>query len=179
MVECNFDAVPDTSDFKIVPAGDYVCRVDEVRIGTTRDGSERWALKLVVDRGTYAGKIAAWDGLSFSERGLPRVKSVLHRLAVDTKGTVELQPADIIGRKAVVTIIDGEWTNEATGERILRTEVPFTGYRRLDEVDLEALDKEGLDDGPLHEGPLHEGPPPGNPQEAHRGQHTIAGEVPF
>jgi hypothetical protein len=134
MVECNFDEIPETTDYKSVPAGSYVCRIDEVRVGTSRDGSERWSLKLVVDRGDFSGRLAAWDGLTFSERGLPRVKSVFHRLGLQSTGRVKIVPEDLVGRRSLVTIIDDEWTNPQSGERILRTSVPYHGYRSLSEL---------------------------------------------
>ena len=51
--------------------------IEEVRPGATREGSPRWACRLEVAEGEYAGRTAAWDSLVFSERGLPRVAASL------------------------------------------------------------------------------------------------------
>ena len=55
-----FDEV---TDFQSIPVGEYTVRVGEVRVGVTRDGSERWGMRLIVSEGDYAGRTAAWDGL--------------------------------------------------------------------------------------------------------------------
>jgi hypothetical protein len=130
MVEFDFDGVEST-DYQSIPPGTYVCRVDDVRTGSARDGSERWSLKWVVDRGSFAGRFAAWDNLTFNERAGRRVKLVLGRLGIPSTGKVRIDSQELVGRKAVVTLVAGEWTNEETGERVLRNQVPWDGYREL------------------------------------------------
>jgi len=73
-----------------VPAGAYVCRVADVRPGTTRAGDERWSLQLVVATGPHAGILAAWDSLVFSVRGRARARYVLVALGLPAKGRVQV-----------------------------------------------------------------------------------------
>ena len=57
IMEIDFDARDAISDFISVPAGTYVCRITEVRTGTTRAGDERWSIRLVVDEGMPFGHL--------------------------------------------------------------------------------------------------------------------------
>src|SRR5687768_18547364 len=98
MQEHDFGNVADPESYVSVPAGVYRVRIAEVRVGSTRDGAERWALRLEVAEGEYAGRTAAWDGLVWNDRGLPRVKYVLARLGFDTGGRIALDSEDLRGR---------------------------------------------------------------------------------
>jgi hypothetical protein len=128
MQEHDFGLVDEVQDFKSIPAGEYTVKIDEVRVGVTREGSERWALRLVVTDGDYAGRTAAWDGLTWSERGLPRVKFVLSRLGFDVAGRLALEPGDLVGHEAHVRLIEEEQTDATTGRRAVRLKVPYTGW---------------------------------------------------
>ena len=70
-----FDGVSEVTDFVTVPPGTYLCRVADVRTGTTRSGDERWGLKLVVAEGQHVGRQATWDSIVFSNRGRARATS--------------------------------------------------------------------------------------------------------
>ena len=70
----DFSQVEDTQSFVSIPEGAYECRIAEVREGLSRDGSVRWSFRLEVLRGEYAGRTAGWDALTWSERGISRVK---------------------------------------------------------------------------------------------------------
>jgi len=91
-MQWDFGDVDETEDFASLPAGWYTVKVEEVREGTTREGDARWGLKLVVVDGPFAGRIAAWDGVVWSERGSHRAKRLLEALAFDVEGVVELEP---------------------------------------------------------------------------------------
>ena len=127
-MEIDFDAEDSISDFVTVPEGTYLCRVGEVRPGTTRSGDERWSLRLVVAEGQYVGKQAAWDSLVFSTRGRARARAVLQALGLPTRGKVEIEPADLEGREALVAIRPSEYESP-TGQIVRRNEVPYNGYR--------------------------------------------------
>ena len=73
-MEIDFDAKEAISDFISVPAGTYLCRIAEIRTGSTRAGDERWSIRLVVAEGMHVGKQAAWDSLVFSVRGRARAR---------------------------------------------------------------------------------------------------------
>lgn len=127
-MEIDFDAEDTISDFVTVPEGTYLCRIGEVRPGTTRAGDERWSLRLVVAEGQHVGKQAAWDSLVFSTRGRARARAVLQALGLPTQGKVEIEPADLEGREALVAIRPTEYESP-TGQIVRRNEVPYDGYR--------------------------------------------------
>jgi hypothetical protein len=127
----DFSAVEDVDSFATIPEGVYDCRVGAVRVGHTRDGHERWALRLDVCSGDYAGRVAAWDGLTWSDKGAQRVKFVLQALGLDSSGEVEVQPEELEGRMARVVLVLEEWEDPLTRRRQVRLRVPFRGYEPL------------------------------------------------
>ena len=131
-MEIDFDHQDQVSDFVTVPEGTYLCRVAEVRTGTTRAGDERWSLRLVVAEGQHVGKQAAWDGLVFSTRGRSRARMVLHALGLPSTGKVHIEPADLEGRSALVEVRPSEYESPA-GSVVRRNEVPYDGYRQAEE----------------------------------------------
>jgi len=132
-MQIDFSRVDDVESYASIPEGTYLCRVAEVREGVTRDGSPRWALRLEVADGDYAGRTAAWDGLTWSERGLPRVKQVLGKLGFDVSGPVELQPEDLRGLVARVQLQPEEREDPLNGRRVVRLRVPYMGYEAATE----------------------------------------------
>ena len=130
-MEIDFDEQDRVSDYVTVPEGTYLCRVEEVRPGVTRAGDERWSLRLVVAEGQHVGKQAAWDGLVFSTRGRARARAVLQALGMPTRGKVEISPADLEGRTALVAIRPTEYESPV-GNVVRRNEVPYDGYRAAD-----------------------------------------------
>lgn len=133
-MEIDFDASDSVSDFVTVPAGTYLCRIAEIRIGTTRAGDERWSMRLVVAEGQHVGKQAAWDSLVFSSRGRTRARMVLQALGLPASGKVTIEPKDLEDRSALVEIRPAEYQNPA-GETIRRNEVPYDGYRSVATAD--------------------------------------------
>lgn len=124
----DFSEVVETEDFASLPQGWYTVRIDEVREGRTRDGDERWGLKLVVAEGRFAGRVAAWDGLVWSERGSPRAKRLLEALGFEITGVLVLEPAELLGRPLDVELVLEEWENPSTGRRQRRNSVPYDGF---------------------------------------------------
>jgi hypothetical protein len=133
-MEIDFDASDQVSDFVTVPAGTYLCRVAEVRTGTTRAGDERWSMRLVVAEGQHIGKQAAWDNLVFSTRGRARARTVLQALGLPASGKVQLDPGDLENRSALVEIRPAEYQSPS-GDVVRRNEVPYDGYRALPAAD--------------------------------------------
>jgi hypothetical protein len=123
-----FEYVDGVANYAQVPDGTYRCRVSEVRPGTTRAGDERWSLALVVVEGEHAGKLAAWDSLVFSTRGRMRARMVLVALGLPKKGRVQIEPADLAERQALVEVRTAVYT-APSGEQIRRNEVPYDGWR--------------------------------------------------
>ncbi len=126
-IEIDFDAPHRVWDYVRVPDGTYLCRIAEVRTGTTRAGDERWALRLVVHEGEHAGKQAAWDSVVFSRRGVARARLVFRALGLPASGRVNAGPQDLEGRTATVTIRAVDYT-APSGEVVRRSEVPYDGF---------------------------------------------------
>ena len=124
----DFSSVDDVESYIHVPEGVHNCRVAEVRDGRARDGSVRWSYRLEVLDGEWAGRTAAWDSLTWSERGIYRVKKVLAALGLDTKGVVEIEPNDLVGLRTRVRVEPEEREDPLTGQRQVRMRVPYLGY---------------------------------------------------
>jgi len=127
-MEIDFDAKEAISDFISVPAGTYLCRIAEIRTGSTRAGDERWSIRLVVAEGMHVGKQAAWDSLVFSVRGRARARLMLQAFGLPSKGRVQIQPDDLDGCRALVEVRPSEY-EASSGQIIRRNEVPYDGYR--------------------------------------------------
>ncbi|MFM7280225.1 MAG: hypothetical protein ACKO32_00420 [Planctomycetia bacterium] len=127
----DFSSIPDLDSYITVPEGKHRCRIADVREGNSRDGSTRWNYRLEVVGGEFAGRTAAWDSLTWSERGIFRVKKVLEALGVDVRGVLEIEPADLISRQALVQIVPEEREDPASGRRTVRMRVPYLGYEPL------------------------------------------------
>jgi len=131
-VNFDFSQIEDIESFVSIPEGPYYCRVAEVRSGVARDGSVRWNLRLEVSRGEYAGRTAGWDSLTWSERGIRRVKRVLGALGLDVRGALEVEPADLVDREAHVLFEPEEREDQLTGRRSVRLRVPYAGFTAID-----------------------------------------------
>ncbi|MCA8971145.1 MAG: hypothetical protein KDC95_15235 [Planctomycetes bacterium] len=125
-VEYDFEDT-DVLEYGIVRPGTYLCRVDEARPGWTRSGFKRWGLKFVVHEGPNVGRVAAWDGLTFSPKAAGRTKQVLSALGLPHEGTVRIRADDLLGRLAFVTVELGEYRNPDTGQLVRRNQVPYGG----------------------------------------------------
>ncbi len=128
----DFSQVEDSESYVSVPEGTYTCRIAEVREGLSRDGSVRWGFRLEVADGEYAGRTAAWDAITWSDRGIHRVKRVLAALGLDTRGVIDVQPSDLIGLSAVALLEPEEREDPLTGRRQIRLRVPYAGYSPVD-----------------------------------------------
>ncbi len=126
----DFDSIDEVDSFAIVPEGIYEVRVGEVREGHSRDGSTRWSMRLEVAEGDLAGRTAAWDSLTWSERGVHRVQQVLLALGLDATGEIEIEKEDLIGLQARVQLILEESEDGLTGRRRVRLRVPYHGFAR-------------------------------------------------
>lgn len=129
----DFSGVEDVDSFVSVPEGDYLCRIAEVREGTSKEGAPRWNLRLEVIEGEYAGRTAAWDSLTWSQKGVHRVKTVLAALGIDTRGEVDVVGRDLLGREALVRLTLEEREDSLTGRRQVRLRVPYNGFLRREE----------------------------------------------
>lgn len=124
----DFSSVDDIDSYVFVPEGEHDCRVADVREGTSRDGSVRWSFRLEVLGGDWAGRTAAWDSLTWSERGVYRVKKVLEAFGLDVRGELEIEPQDLLNLQARVRVVPEEREDPVTGRRQVRMRVPYLGY---------------------------------------------------
>lgn len=126
----DFSAVPESeTDLVTVPPGEYLCRVREARERRTRDGAHvQWALCLEVAEGEHGGHFAAWDNLTWSERGMPRLKLALRALGEDVSGVVDLEVRALVGREVVCQLVEQSYTDPATQATTRRLAVPYAGY---------------------------------------------------
>lgn len=140
----DFSTVQDTESFATIPEGIYLCRVADVREGHARDGSVQWSLRLEAAEGEHAGRTAAWDSLTWSEKGVHRVKHVLGALGFDVSGELDLEPDELLGRFARVSLMLEEREDPLRSRRVVRLRVPYLGYE-ADEGG--AVDAWGSEDG--------------------------------
>jgi hypothetical protein len=124
--------VEDVDSFVSVPEGEYLCKIAEVRAGTSKEGAPHWNLRLEVAEGDYAGRTAGWDSITWSTKGVRRVKIVLTALGFDTRGELELEPDELVGLRARVRLTLEEREDAFSGRRQLRLKVPFEGWARAD-----------------------------------------------
>lgn len=131
-MKLDFDTVDNVADYVTVPAGTYLCKIAEVQTRTTRAGDDRWLYRLIVAEGEFIGRLAAFDSLVFSARGMNRVRDVLGALGLPNRGMVEVEPSDLEGQTAFVEVQPEEWEHPETGAVVRRNAVPYRGYRRAD-----------------------------------------------
>jgi len=127
-MQIDFSEITDVEDLRAVPEGEYICQVAEVRESQSPAGHIRWGLRWEVIQGEWQGRTACWDSLHWSERGLPRVKFVLKTLGQLGDGKADIQPTELQGCKALVTVTHQERDDPTSGIRRLTNRVPFAGY---------------------------------------------------
>lgn len=127
MVKLDFSKVEDFESYASVPTGQYACRIVDTRIRASLDGSPRWGLRLEIVEGEYTGRTAAWDWLTWSERGVVRVKHVLAALGFQVDGPLELEIHDLVGREARVHVVPEEYQAK-DGSRTEANRVTFLGW---------------------------------------------------
>ncbi|MFO1008620.1 MAG: DUF669 domain-containing protein [Planctomycetota bacterium] len=140
----DFSSVDDVESFVSVPEGVHTCRIAEVREGRSRDGSVRWSFRLEVLDGDYAGRTAAWDSITWSERGVYRVKKLLSALGLDVRGELEVESKDLVNLQARVKVEPEEREDPMTGRRQVRMRVPYLGYSPVEREEKPAREDESL-----------------------------------
>ena len=149
-MDLDFDSREETNDFITVPAGTYLCRIAEVRERLTRSEDVLWAIRLDVIEGEFVGRLAAWDNLVFSSRGLTRVKRFLDALGLPSDGKVQLSPDDLVDQKVFAEVRPAEY-HAPDGNMTRRNEIPYNGYRAIQVGTSQVGSKEGVtaEDDPL------------------------------
>lgn len=129
----DFSSVDDVESYVSVPAGAHNVRIAEVREGRAKDGNPRWTFRLEVLDGDYAGRTAAWDSVTWSERGVFRVKKVLEAFGLDVRGELEIDSNDLVNLQARVQVAPEEREDPLSGRRQVRMRVPYLGYVPLEQ----------------------------------------------
>lgn len=128
-MEIDFDSEDRITDFSTVPAGEYLCLIEELRPGTTRAGDVRWSMLLRIVEGPYVGQMAAWDSIVFSQRGKARCRAVFKAIGLPVTGKVQIDPDDVVGRTAKVTVYPAHY-HTPNGDAIIRNEVHYDGWKK-------------------------------------------------
>jgi hypothetical protein len=121
------------NDYRTIPPGTYLCRVEDARSRLTKAGDRLWALHWVVDSGPEAGRAAAWDNVIFSLRAASRTKRILAALGLPNTGRVSFSADDFRGRRAIVEIQSDSYQHPQSGQTIYRNEVAYDGVRPVPE----------------------------------------------
>ena len=122
------DEGSDVDDYVIVEEGTYPLRIESIKPRNNADGDVSWMLRLVLLEGERAGRVAAFDWLNFSERGMHRVRSILSSLGFDVSVPIQVEPADLEGKVANVRLINQETVHPDTGRHQRRSRVPYDGW---------------------------------------------------
>lgn len=130
MPKVDFSQIDDVQDYTPIPADKYPCVLEEVQEAQTQNQDEMWKLRWRVDGGKYAGRVV-FDNMVFSQAALKRVKLICSRLGLDVSGELNLTPAMVKGRKALVSVEIEEYEDDS-GNTKARNIVPFAGYERID-----------------------------------------------
>ena len=153
-MQIDLSSVDDVESFISIPEGQYLCRVADVRPGLTREGKPRWSMRLEVMEGQYAGRTAAWDNVVWSERGLPRAKRLLEAFGFDVSRPLDLEPDDLKGRRIFAHFVTEEREDPATGQRVKRLRVPYSGFEAAGNAEddlptLDSTDRRATDETPF------------------------------
>lgn len=132
MPRVNWDDTPDATDFNPLPDGWYECQVNNCIEKQSRNGIF-FSIELVVTAGVHAGR-KMFDTVHFSSKGaMKRTKLVCSRLGIDTHGVRDIEPADLIGKTALVQCAGTEKYVDKNGNSREKNIVPFAGYRAVDD----------------------------------------------
>ncbi len=125
-MKVNWDTVEETGKRKVLPPGEYLSYVKEIKIGTTKNGDVSWNLMLEVVEGEHE-TAKFYDNIFFSKAAMNRVKLVFSRFGVKTEGEMEVAPEMLMKRNAIVTLGVEDYEDKQGVPR-QRNVVPFDGY---------------------------------------------------
>jgi len=127
----DFPAVQEAQDFTPLPAGEYLCRVENIEERQTKYNDDMWNVRFAVIDGEYIGRYI-FDRITFSEAAMPRVKLFAKRLGLDVSKRYDLTPKLALGQAIWVTVEEDSYEK---GDQIIKTNnVPYAGYREYEEA---------------------------------------------
>jgi len=138
MPMANLGDVEDAKEFPLIPAGEYICKVEVIKEKMSGAGNKVWRIQLNITEGDWMGS-NIFDNLTWSAGTLPRIKNFFRAIEYDVekKEDVEYIPDMAIGKlvRVVAKVEKGEYKGKATEQ----TRVEFARYGRIE-------------DGPMSEG---------------------------
>ena len=104
----NLNGVEEQGMFTILPEGEYVVRVGEVRDKYSSKGDGYVAVKFTVMEGEHTGS-PVWDNINFVPAILGRTKHFLHTIDQPYEGVIEYDSENWIDRELRITIKHEEY----------------------------------------------------------------------
>lgn len=130
MPKVNFGDVDDAQDFSPAPAGKYPMVVDSIEVRESSGGDEQWALTLLIADGEFEGR-KVWDNLTFSPKGVNRVKIAYKAAGYETDHERNCKPKDLEGKAMLVdVVVESYVANDGTEKK--RNKVTYAGYHALE-----------------------------------------------
>lgn len=112
-----------------LPPGSYVVKVVQAEEAESRNGNPQIVVDLQVCEGDFSGaEIRDW--ITVTEVSMGRVVQVLQALGFDTDKDVDLQVAEMVGKRAEVVVREESYTNR---DGDLKTSMKVKGYRAVAE----------------------------------------------
>lgn len=99
-----------------IPQGSYTAEIVHAEAGVSQSGNPKIELRYKVVGGDYDGRLV-FDSLSFHPDALWRTKLNLTALGFPKDFSGDIEPSDLIGRQAVLSVtIEESRGNDADGE---------------------------------------------------------------
>ncbi len=122
----DFRGVQESSGgFEPLPPGEYLCRVRGAE-----EKTNYLQIEFEVLDEAFAGRKVV-DRLFPTEKALPRLKMALSALGVAVDGLVEIEPRDLIGRQAYLSLEADSYTDR-NGVFRRTNKVAYEGYRSFE-----------------------------------------------
>lgn len=171
MPELDLRNVPDADEFKPVPVGKFLCRIDSIDDSLeTKNKDEMWGLILVVIEGACEGKQIR-DNISFgNETAIKRVKHLCSQAGIDLSKKFTLKPSMLTGKLFYVEVDGHREYEDKKGKMRKAASVAFAGYEMVDAETEARVRKGGKADEPWANG---------KPKSAEAGGAAASEEDPF
>lgn len=142
----------------LVAEGTYVAQIEEIESGKSRAGNPMWTVYWRYVGGEVDG-LPLVDRLTISEKALFRVVGFLNALGIKTPNKrIQVDLARLVGKKALVTVADGEPYNGTTKSEVKQYArfKPAGGDSKDEFADLDIEDEEAPADKPAEDTPKAE-----------------------
>ncbi len=122
------EGADEVDDFVIVEDGEHLMRVGGAKQMDGAEGRISWMLRMELVHGIRAGRTAVTEWVNFTPRGLHRARLILAALGFDVSDTLEVEPHELIGRKAYLRVATEETLREADQRVQRRSRVAYDGW---------------------------------------------------